>query len=298
VAEFAVRFLVAPKYLINKNAVVDFPLDKRERATVLKFPVLPAELKAKLSSEEASFTIADTARMLLTVAESLLDEQKLKPVKFWMIAQKLADCLEGYVFPVEPEPSKPARLKPTDNIYQFKITLLDIEPPIWRRIQIQDCTLQKLRNHIQQAMGWTNSHHYQFEIQKQCYGDPAMLSEGFDEFECLDSSKTLLSSILSERRKRFAFNYEYDFGDGWKHEILYEGIPPIDTKAKYPICLEGEGACPPEDCGGAWGYIHLLNVLEDPEHVEHRELKEWIGGHFDSEEFDSKRATKDMRNRR
>src|SRR5579871_2773011 len=103
-----------------------------------------------------------------------------------------------------------------ERVYQFKIMLKDSHPPIWRRIQVKDCTLDKLHEHIQTAMGWTNSHLHQFDIKGERYGDPELLDDGFADFECVDSTRTLLCEILPKTNKRFAFKYEYDFGDGWE----------------------------------------------------------------------------------
>lgn len=178
---------------------------------------------------------------------------------------------------------------PTSGLYQFKITLLEIAPPIWRRIQVQDCTLDRLHEHIQAAMGWTNSHLHQFEINELRYGDPELL----DDFECIDSTTVFLSTVLPN--SHFKFRYEYDFGDGWDHEILFEGEVPVEKGKKYPICLEGERACPPEDCGGVWGYQDFLAAIADPKHEEHDSYLEWCGGSFSPEEFDPKEATRRMK---
>lgn len=192
----------------------------------------------------------------------------------------------------------PKRLAPTvttGEIYQFKIKILGIQPSVWRRIQVSDCTLGKLHEHIQKAIGWTNSHLHQFEIKGELYGDPELLNDGFEDSECVDSTKTLLSAILPETGERFTFRYKYDFGDGWEHEVLFEGRPPVDPKAKYPLCLEGERACPPEDCGGVLGYGDFLEAIRNPKHEEHKSMLEWIGGRFDPEVFDVKQATKEMK---
>jgi len=183
----------------------------------------------------------------------------------------------------------------TDLVYQFKITLLGAEPPIWQRIQVQDCMLDKLHEHIQTAMGWTNSHLHEFDIKGQRYGDLQLLDHGFDGGKCFDSTKTNLSQIVPKTDKKFAFKYEYDFGDGWEHEVLFEGSPPVDPKAKYPLCLEGKRACPPEDCGGVWGYNDLLEAIKDPNHEEHESMLEWIDDDFDAEAFNPKQATKAMK---
>jgi hypothetical protein len=193
-----------------------------------------------------------------------------------------------------PTPTKRRQAK-TNLLFQFKITLLGAKPAIWRRIQVEDCTLDKLHEHIQTAMGWTNSHLHQFEIKGVRYGDPELLDDGFGDFECDDSTRTLLSDILPKTGKRFAFKYEYDFGDGWEHEVLFEGNLPVDPQAKYPLCVEGERACPPEDCGGVWGYGDFLEAIRNPKHEEHESMLEWIGGLFDPEEFDAKEATKAMK---
>ena len=111
----------------------------------------------------------------------------------------------------------------TGEVYQFKITLMDTKPPIWRRIQVSDCTLDKLHEHIQTAMGWTNSHLHHFRIDGKLYGDPMLMAETFEELNYADSTTTRLSDILPASGKRSRFEYEYDFGDGWQHEVLFEG---------------------------------------------------------------------------
>jgi hypothetical protein len=185
--------------------------------------------------------------------------------------------------------------RPTDAVFQFKITLLGITPPIWRRIQAPDGTLDKLHEHIQTAMGWTNSHLHQFKIGAQLYADPDLMEEDFEAWECQDSTTTMLSDIVPSGGERFRFHYEYDFGDSWEHEVLFEGSPPVDPKVKYPTCLEGERACPPEDVGGVWGYADFLDAIDNKKHEEHKEMLRWVGGRFDPEQFDAAAATKSMR---
>lgn len=180
-------------------------------------------------------------------------------------------------------------------VYQFKIALLDIRPPIWRRIQVPDGTLDKLHEHVQTAIGWTNSHLHQFEIGGRRYGDPELLDDDWGENDFVDSTEVRLSTLLAKKRKSFRFFYEYDFGDGWRHEIIYEGAQPAETGVRYPRCVEGARACPPEDVGGPWGYGDFLEVMANPKHKRHRELREWFGGPFDPESFDAAGATKYMR---
>jgi hypothetical protein len=171
--------------------------------------------------------------------------------------------------------------KPAKQIYQFKITLLGIKPRVWRRIQVTDGTLEDLHWHIQGAIG------------PDRYGIPSMLD--MEEMpECKDSTKTLLSDILPSDGNQFAFKYTYDLGDNWEHEVLLEGVVTAPRKIKYPVCLEGERACPPEDCGGPGGYERLLEVLADPAHKEHAHYQDWVG-YFDPEYFDARDATAAMR---
>lgn len=180
-------------------------------------------------------------------------------------------------------------------VYQFKITLLESHPPIWRRIQVEDCTLDKLHEHIQTAMGWTNSHLHHFKLGEQLYGDPDLMEENFEEMEYQDSTTAKISDILPRTGRRIRFQYEYDFGDSWYHEVLFEGVVRADPKVKYPLCLEGARACPPEDCGGIWSYSDFVEAIRNPDHERHEELLEWVGGSFDPERFDPAKATKAMR---
>jgi Plasmid pRiA4b ORF-3-like protein len=182
----------------------------------------------------------------------------------------------------------------TERLYQFKITLLEANPPIWRRIQVRQCTLDKLHQHIQTAMGWTNSHLHQFEIDGERFGDPELIDDGFEDFECVDSTVTKISKVVPQEGSRFQFTYEYDFGDGWQHEVLFEGCLRAEKGGRYPICVEGERSCPPEDVGGVGGYAEFLEAVADPKHEQHDDFVEWAGG-FHPEEFDAGKTTKTMR---
>jgi Plasmid pRiA4b ORF-3-like protein len=181
-------------------------------------------------------------------------------------------------------------------LYQFKITLSDTKPPIWRRIQVEDCTLDKLHEHIQTAMGWTNSHLHQFNFDELRYADPRLMEDDFEEMGFEDSTETKLSDLIPEGCKPFGFEYEYDFGDSWHHKIAFEGCPTPEKGVKYPVCLEGERACPPEDVGGVGGYYEFLEALADPNHEEHNTFVQWIGGSFNAKAFDPKKATIRMTN--
>lgn len=185
--------------------------------------------------------------------------------------------------------------RPLNILYQWKITLLEITPPVWRRIQVADCTLDQLHEHIQMVMGWSNSHLHRFEIDGRVYADPDLMEESFEESDCGNSVTTLLSDIVPVNSKQFSILYIYDFGDNWRHEVMFEGWPARKEDERYPLCLEGARACPPEDVGGVSGYADFVKIIRDRSHPEHAEMLEWAGGLFDPDEFDAKAATKSLR---
>jgi hypothetical protein len=300
IAQFAAQALVAAEQMgIKKKTLEHFTLAPAQREVLSLVAGVTKALKKKLTLDGSSFSIGEVASLTLALAEDLPDGDARKQVAVMYLAKHLMDHLQsGITAAATPKLTKEPKSKAkvaSSTLYQFKITLLGVKPSIWRRIQVQDCTLDKLHEHIQTAMGWTNSHLHQFEIKGQRYGDSALLDDNFEEFDCVDSTKTMVSEIVPKTGKRSAFKYEYDFGDSWEHEIMFEGSPPVDPKAKYPLCLEGERACPPEDCGGIWGYQDFLAAIADPKHEDHENMLEWIGGKFDSEKFDPSKATKVMK---
>ena len=176
-----------------------------------------------------------------------------------------------------------------DYIYQLKISLRESKPPIWRRIQVKsNTTLAKLHDIFQIAMGWTNSHLHQFIIHGVEYGIP---DPDYD-MDIENEKRVKLGELNFAEKEKFI--YEYDFGDSWEHEILVQQIVPIEKGGQYPICLKGKRACPPEDCGGIWGYSEFLDAIEDVNHPEHDDMLEWIGGEFDSEEFDVESINREL----
>jgi len=180
------------------------------------------------------------------------------------------------------------------RLFQLRVSLKEIVPEIWRRIQVKNCTLDRLHLHIQLAMGWENYHLYQFKIDGIIHGDPELICEGFlDDPEVIDSHETKLSDVVPRDGRRFRFQYEYDFGDGWEHDVLFEGCLRAEKGARYPVCLEGERACPPEDVGGTYGYAEYLEAIGNPDHEEHEEYLQWRGP-FDPKKFDAEAVTKKM----
>jgi hypothetical protein len=179
------------------------------------------------------------------------------------------------------------------SIYQLKVTLKDIRPPIWRRIQVkEDTTLYKLHQIIQLAMGWTNSHLHQFIADGVYYGEP---HPDFG-FEVVNEKRTRLNQIMSNLKDKFV--YEYDFGDSWEHEIVLENILEPETKTRYPRCIKGKRNCPPEDVGGVWGYSNFLEAIHNKDHPEHEEYLEWIGDSFDPEEFCLEDVNQELKQKR
>jgi hypothetical protein len=169
------------------------------------------------------------------------------------------------------------------KIFQLKTTLKYIRPPIWRRIQVSgDITLAELHLVLQAAMGWSNSHLHQFKVGRSYYGKPSI--DHFGDLNLKDESKARLDKILSKPKQKMV--YEYDFGDGWEHEILLEKVLQPEPGVRYARCVGGARACPPEDCGGVGGYENFLQAISDPDHEEHDEYLEWTGGGFDPEKFD------------
>jgi hypothetical protein len=293
-AEYAAKALIAAEQLGIKNKVVDcLPLSDNERKIVASLSLLPVTLKRKLAKTDNRITFAETASLVMTLADALLEGDPLKRLSALFIAKKLIDCLEHNIS-VLAMPKKASKTKATNNLYQFKISLLGAKPSIWRRIQVRNCSLDRFHEYIQTAMGWTNSHLHHFRIGEQFYGDPELMQEDFDDQGYQDSTSTQLSDILPKSGKRFRFVYEYDFGDSWEHEVLFEGRIPAGPSIPSPVCLEGERSCPPEDVGGVWGYADFVEAIANPEHEQHDELLEWAGGEFNSEAFSPAAATKAM----
>jgi hypothetical protein len=166
------------------------------------------------------------------------------------------------------------------NIYQLKINLRYLRPVIWRRIQVPaDIKLHRLHDVLQLTLGWEDSHLHQFTVKKIRYGwpDPDFPSDIRDE------RKFRLDQLAGPGD---TLMYEYDFGDGWLHEIKIEKSLPTDKARHYPYCLAGKRACPPEDCGGIPGYQRLLKIIRNPKHREYEEMLDWIGEDFDPDAFD------------
>lgn len=165
------------------------------------------------------------------------------------------------------------------KVYQIHIALKGIRPKIWRRILVDsDILLVDFHRIIQSTMGWTNSHLHLFSDGIEEYSP-----EEFEVDNAIDSRKVKLDKIL--RKEKSKIIYEYDFGDGWEHDIVLEKVLLPDNQIKTPECIAGKRNCPPEDCGGVWGYAEMLDVLKQPDHEEYESYIEWLGYKFDPEYF-------------
>ena len=181
--------------------------------------------------------------------------------------------------------------KKFERVYQFKITLRGTRPPIWRRIQVPETyTFWDLHVAIQNAMGWLDYHLHEFEIVNSS-------TDIIEEIGIPDEDFELDREVLHGWKRKIAdyftmdntkADYTYDFGDNWEHMIKLEKILPRDNDIKYPICIAGKRTCPPEDCGGFWGYGDFLKIIMNPNHEKHEEMLEWAGGEFAPEHFDIK----------
>ena len=160
----------------------------------------------------------------------------------------------------------------------LKVTLRDTKPPIWRRLVMPgEMTLGDLHQAIQAVMGWDDAHLHAFDIAGQDYSGPYSVDGVADE------ERLSLNAVLKSGVRRFT--YTYDFGDNWHHVVLIERPRRALEAGSYPACIAGKRHCPPEDCGGPWGYQDLLAVLADPTHPDYAERVEWVGEDFDPDAF-------------
>jgi hypothetical protein len=176
--------------------------------------------------------------------------------------------------------AKPATAKKpaAKGVLSVKITLRNVKPPIWRRVAVRGgMNLGDLHVLIQVVMGWDNGHLHAFDIGGEQYGDP----DGMDDIA--NENRLTLNGLVKSGVSRF--RYTYDFGDDWEHDVLIEKASPPAAVTAFPACVAGKRHCPPEDCGGPWGYAELLETLANPAHPDHGEQREWIGEGFDPEEF-------------
>jgi hypothetical protein len=206
---------------------------------------------------------------------------------------ELIDIIKVRWEKIEKENQKRAYIKTlTNSVYQLHISLNDIEPVIWRRIQVLGrVSLYKLNRIIQESMGWTNSHLNLFNINDVEY---EVKYENVEENpDALDEREFKLCQVVQAENVNFTFLY--DFGDYWEHSVLVEKILPKEPDVKYPICLDGKRACPPEDCGGITGFVEFVEAVRNPYHEDHQAMIEWVGYKYDPNEFNIALANKRLK---
>lgn len=174
------------------------------------------------------------------------------------------------------------------QIYQIHLSLQESAPEIWRRLLVHpETTLVDLHRIIQTVMGWTNSHLHQF-VHGQVYYAP----KEFEIDYAKNSRKVKLNAVMKKENDHIL--YEYDFGDSWLHDIILEKILPFDKTVQIPGCMDGRGNCPPEDCGGIWGYQDLVAILSNPKHKDYLRKSEWLGSELDPDYFDKEVINKQL----
>lgn len=166
------------------------------------------------------------------------------------------------------------------GLRQFRIELSEIRPKVWRTVLVPlDISLYKFSRIIQEAVGWSGYHLFEFRVKGLTIAEPD------PEYprEIVPARWVKLWQVVASAPRGFA--YEYDFGDSWEHEVIVQGaVAPVEN-ARYPLCTGGARACPPEDCGGVGGYAEFLEAIKDPSHPDHEDMLSWAGGSFDPEEF-------------
>lgn len=167
-----------------------------------------------------------------------------------------------------------ARRTPGKTAIRLRISLMDHTPAIWRRLVVPgEIKLSKLHSIFQAAMGWEDYHLHQFQIGEQIYGMP---DDEFEdgEFDDINEETVLFSEVVTTSMR---FRYQYDFGDDWQHGVEVETIEPVAMALRFAACVDGQRACPPENCGGIGGFTEFVEAATDPTLEEHVEYVRWGG---------------------
>ena len=176
---------------------------------------------------------------------------------------------------------------PRRNTYQLRISLRRTKPPIWRRVLVRpSMRLDRLHDLVQVVMGWEDCHLHMFLKGRQHYTVPSPWDDDFrmpGTPRDLDERKYRIDQLL--KREKDWITYMYDFGDSWEHRVTLQKILPYDPAVRLPACIGGRRRCPPEDCGGVWGYYEMLAALKDSNTPDHDHMRDWIGEDFDPEVF-------------
>ena len=178
----------------------------------------------------------------------------------------------------------------TKTVHRLKITLRGVKPPVWRRIEVASATtLGELSPMLEGVMGWYGGHLHAFDVDGTDYSPPDPDWDSDD----LDEKKYHLGDVLPAVGAKMT--WDYDFGDGWRHNVVVEAITPAEMNLSYPLCITGKRACPPEDCGGSWGYAEILRALRDPNHPGRADRLAMVPPGFDPARFDLGEAQSALR---
>lgn len=257
-------------------------------------PELPEDLLPALIQAQAGAEMAEALPLL----ESCDHPAAPRLVKLLSGPVNPTGLLTGMLPGITAIPEVPVRRRasvapvppPSGTGYQIKIQLCGVtKPPVWRRLQVPaDLSLDQVHEVIQTAMGWHNCHMHVFSDSWNEYGLPDR------ELGHQDERKVNLSQLLTKVGDKIG--YSYDFGDDWQHDIVLEKILPAGAGVTSAVCTAGKGACPPEDCGGRWGYKDLKATLADPGTEEHGDMLEWLGlssgDDFDPKEFSAEEVNR------
>jgi Plasmid pRiA4b ORF-3-like protein len=178
---------------------------------------------------------------------------------------------------------------------QIKISLDSTSPVIWREMLIpKNISFYKFHHMIQIAMGWTNSHLFEFNIEGYRVGEIFGNMEELDDDKVIDGKIAKLIDLVNEPGE--IFKYWYDFGDSWMHTITIVKYISLENTHQLPFCIGGELKCPPEDCGGISGFYDFLSIMSNAKHKEYKEMKQWFGGKFNPVELDLIKINKKLKN--
>ena len=176
----------------------------------------------------------------------------------------------------------------SERVARIWIELREVQPGIRRRVDVPvSSTLASLHDIIQIAMGWTDSHLYEFEIGGRHYGEP-LPGEDLEERRLYKARSLRLESVIGRGVGRFL--YLYDFGDHWLHEVIVEEVRAGEADAEFPAFVDGARRCPPEDVGGVHGFMQFLEAVLDRFHEDHSSMIDWYGGPYDPEDIDERRV--------
>lgn len=273
---------------LQPRELLAMKLSPGQRSTVLQYATLPDHLAIKIRDFTADqFTPDELDELLDHVEWAVFRAKGNEKQKILRIVEKVSKLLGSEISAAEF--SKRRSPNKTNTVFQIKITLEEVDPPVWRRIQTKDCTLERLHEIIQIAMGWNFERLHRFEIGGVEFANP---ESGMDDIE--DACNTTLSDVIPESHRRPRFHYEYDFGDEWRHQLIVEERSEPKASVAYPVCIAGARACPPEDCGGPWRYTDFVEAIQNPQHKRHEELRGWVGSGFDPDAFDLEAVNKEL----